>query len=71
MHNFLANPIIRSQKIHYFIPVIAKQNTPTDNTVAERFIRTFKNHKIYDITIQSKLSNSIMIEPNFKPYRTI
>ena len=35
IHNFLANRIIHSQKIHYFIPIMARQNTPTDNTVAE------------------------------------
>lgn len=46
-----------------------RENTPTDNSVAERFTRTFKNHKIYNTTIEEKLSNSIAIEPNFKSYR--
>lgn len=36
---------------NYFIPSMALENTPTDNAVAERFMRTFKQHKIYNITI--------------------
>ena len=48
---------------------MARENTPTDNSVAERFLRTFKDHKIYNTTIEEKLSNSIPIEPNFKSYR--
>lgn len=53
----------------YFIPSMAKENTPTDNPVAERFRRTFKNHKIYNTTIEEELANSIAIEPNFRCYR--
>ena len=53
----------------YFIPSMTKENTPTDNSVAERFMRTFKNHKIYNTTIEEELSNSIAIEPNFRSYR--
>lgn len=53
----------------YFNPSMARENTPTDNSVAERFMRTFKNHKIYNTTIEEKLYNSIAIEPNFKSYR--
>lgn len=53
----------------YFNPSMSRENTPTDNSVAERFMRTFKNHKIYNTTIEEKLSNSIAIEPNFKSYR--
>ena len=53
----------------YFIPSMARENTPTDNPVAERFMRTFKSHKIYNTTIEEKLSNSLAIEPNFSSYR--
>lgn len=53
----------------YFSPSMARENTPTDNSVAERFIRTFKEHKIHNTTIEEKLSNSIAIEPNFRSYR--
>jgi len=31
----------------YFVPSMSRENTPTDNSVAERFIRTFKEHNIY------------------------
>ena len=50
---------------------MARENTPTDNSVAERFMRTFKEHKIYETTIEEKLSNNILIEPNFRSYRSV
>lgn len=53
----------------YFVPSMARENTPTDNSVAERFMRTFKEHKIHNITIEEKLSNSIAIDSNFSSYR--
>ena len=53
----------------YFTPSMARQNTPTNNPVAERFIRTFKNHKIYNTTIEEELSNRTAIDPNFRSYR--
>ena len=53
----------------YFVPSTARENTPTDNSVAERFMRTFKQHKIYNTSIEEKLSNSIAIDPNFRSYR--
>lgn len=53
----------------YFVPSMARENTPTDNSVAERFMRTFKQHKIYNTTIEEKLSNSIAIDLNFRSYR--
>lgn len=30
----------------YFVTSISRENTPTDNAVGERFMRTFKQHKI-------------------------
>ena len=53
----------------YFIPSMARQNTPTDNAVAERFMRTLKNHKIHNTTIEEELSNSLAIDPSFSSYR--
>ena len=38
----------------YFVPSMARENTPTDNSVAERFIRIFKEHKIHNTTIEIK-----------------
>lgn len=40
---------------------MTRENTPTKLSVAEKFIRTFKEHKIYNITIEEKLSNSITL----------
>jgi len=34
-------------------------------------MRTFKEHKIYETTIEEKLSNNILIEPNFRSYRSV
>jgi hypothetical protein len=48
---------------------VTKKNTLTDNSVAEKFMKTFKNHKIYNTTIKEELSNSIAIEPNFRSYK--
>jgi integrase/recombinase XerD len=53
----------------YFVPSMARQNTPTDNPVAERFMRTFKEHKIYNTTLEEKLSNLLAINPKFTSYR--
>lgn len=49
---------------------MAIENTPIDNSVAERLMRTFKNHKIYNTTIEEELSNRITLKPNFRSYRT-
>ena len=50
---------------------MARENTPTDNSVAELFMRTFKEHTIYETTIEEKLSDNILIEPNFRSYRSV
>lgn len=43
---------------------MARENITIDNPVAEKFMRIFKNHKIYNRTIKEGLSNSIAIEAN-------
>lgn len=53
----------------YFIPSMGRENTPTDNPVAERFMRTFKEHKIHDMTIEESISNDIATIPGFSSYR--
>ena len=55
----------------YFCPSMAREITPTDNSIAERFMRTFKEHKIHETTMEEKLSNSILIEHNFRSYRSV
>ena len=34
---------------------MSRQNTPTDNAVAERFMRTFKEHRFEGFTLQETL----------------
>ena len=49
----------------------SKENTPTDNAVGERFIRTFKQHRIYGITIEEKIQGHLLNNLNFKSFRAI
>ena len=53
----------------YFLPSMARENTPTDNAVAERFTRTFKEHEIYNMAIEEEISGALAVEPNFNSYR--
>lgn len=54
----------------YFIPSMSRFNTPTDNAVAERFMRTFKQHQINNITIEQRICREILLSRNeFKSYR--
>jgi hypothetical protein len=46
-------------------------NKPKDNAVAERFMRTFKEHRIDGKTFQERLFQEIEINPSFKAYRKI
>ena len=54
----------------YFTPSMSRENTPTDNSVSERFMRTFKKHKIYGQTIEECLCTEMAIDQNFNRYRT-
>jgi integrase len=55
----------------FVIPSMSRENTPTDNAVAERFIRTFKEHKIDNKTFQQELLHQIEINSRFRGYRRI
>jgi transposase InsO family protein/integrase len=55
----------------YFLPSMSRENTPTDNAVAERFMKTFKEHKIDGITIEDLLTQCILENPNFRNSRSI
>ena len=48
---------------------MARENTPTNNSVAEKFMKTFKNHKIYNTTIEEEIFNNITMDFNFRYYR--
>jgi hypothetical protein len=44
---------------------------PTDNAVAERFMKTFKEHKINGIIIEDLLTRCNLENPNFRNSRSI
>lgn len=50
---------------------MSRANTPKDNAVAERFMRTFKEHKINNKTFQQELFHQIEINSRFRGYRRI
>ena len=50
---------------------MARENIPTYNLVAEKFMSTFREHKIYDTTIEEVLSNHLAIESNFISFRAV
>lgn len=54
----------------YFIPSMSRENTPTDNAVAERFMRTFKEHEINGVTVENDISNVMGLQPKFSAYRS-
>lgn len=54
-----------------FIPSRSRENTPTDNAVEKRFMRTFKQHKINEVTIEEKIQSHLHIDPNFKSFRSV
>jgi integrase len=55
----------------YFLPSMSRENTPTDNAVAERFMKTFKEHKIDGITIEDRLTQCTLENPNFRNSRSV
>nr|YP_010472369.1 hypothetical protein N4L43_pgp140 [Pleurosigma intermedium]UVG41980.1 hypothetical protein [Pleurosigma intermedium] len=52
---------------------MSRENTPTDNAVAERFMRTFKEHKINGKIIEQSIQEAIIsnTSPGSKSYRNI
>ena len=43
------------------IPSMSRQNTPTDNAVAERLMRTFKEHKIEGKTFEQSIQEEFLL----------
>ncbi len=64
------NEFILSQE-GFIYPSMSRPNTPKDNEVAERFMRTFKEHKINNKTFQQELFHQIEINSRFRGYRRI
>lgn len=55
----------------YVVASMSKANSPKDNAVIERFIRTFKEHKIKGKTFQNELLYQMDQNANFRGYRRI
>lgn len=64
------NEFILSQE-EFICPSMSRANTPKDNAVAERFMLTFKEHKINNKTFQQELFYQIKINSRFRGYRRI
>ena len=59
------------QQEGFILPSMSRPNKPKDNAVVERFMRTFKEHKINNKTFQEELFNQVEINSKFKGYRKI
>jgi len=59
------------EKEGFILPSMSRKASPKDNAVIERFMRTFKEHKINDKTFQEELFNQIELNKQFKGYRKI
>jgi len=55
----------------FIMPSMSRPNTPTDNPVAERFMRTFKNHEIENKNIQETIFDILIDKPNHKSFRPV
>lgn len=59
------------EKEGFILPSMSRKASPKDNAVIERFMRTFKEHKINDKTFQEELFNQIKLNKQSKGYRKI
>ena len=64
------NQFVQDQE-GFVVASMSRANTPKDNPVAERFMRTFKEHKINNKTFQQELFYQIKINSKFKGYRRV
>lgn len=59
----------------YIVPSMARHNTPTDNAIAERFMRTFKDHTNEEVglpvTISEQMFRHIVANPEFRNARSV
>ena len=68
-----------SSEYHEFITInedfivssMSRKAKPKDNPIAERFMRTFKNHKIDEKTFQQELHNQLENNSRFRGFRKI
>ena len=50
---------------------MSRANTPNDNDVTERFIRTFKEHVVNGKSFEEEVYSQMLVNMNFKEYRKI
>lgn len=55
----------------YIVASMSRANSPKDNSVAERFMRTFKEHRIDGRTFQEEIFRQIEINSKFRGYRKV
>ena len=53
----------------FTLPRMSRENTPTDNAVAERFMRTFQEHQVNGKTFEQTIQESLIL--GSKSYRNI
>ena len=56
---------------NFIEPSMSRKRTPKDNAVMERFVRTFKEHRINGIKIQDQLDAELYYDPNFSSFKKI
>lgn len=68
-HNFV------TKHDEFIVPSMARENTPTDNAVSERFMRTFKQHTDkkngLPLTISQQMLNYVVANPDFRSARAV
>jgi transposase InsO family protein len=67
--NYYLNLVRKYEKV--FNPSMSFANTPTDNSVAERFMRTFKEHQINGTTFEQELNTQLSFNQSFKSFRIV
>jgi len=55
----------------YITASMSRDSSPKDNSVCERYMRTFKSFKINGRTLEQTLNEKLKKQPNFKSYRMI
>jgi len=55
----------------FLIPSMSRENTPTNNTIAKRFMITIIEDTIYGITFKEKIQSYLSSDSNFNSFRLV